>query len=154
MTRAISVAIGAVRAWTRLYTSHLDPALRNARRAEIESDLWESHEDARRRRHSPAGAALHVMARLILGVPHDVLWSLEHWRPHAWPRRRVATLTAIAAIFFLAFWVLSALQDTPLPPPPPSMVFVASPPPPPPPPAITVGPDGNVVRLSLEPPRR
>jgi len=58
-------AIALVRGWTRLYTSGMEPGSRNGRRAEIESDLWEFHEDARRRRYSPAGIAAHMLLRLV-----------------------------------------------------------------------------------------
>lgn len=42
-------AIALVRGWTRFHTIQMDPASSDARRAEIESDLWEFHEDTRRR---------------------------------------------------------------------------------------------------------
>ena len=41
MTLWLRFVTGAVRAWTRLYTWRVAPSLREARRAEIESDLWE-----------------------------------------------------------------------------------------------------------------
>ena len=49
MSITLASAILVVRAWTRLYTSGMAPEIRDARRAEIDSDLWEFHEDARRR---------------------------------------------------------------------------------------------------------
>ena len=157
MTFAPTVVIGLARAWTRLYTGRLDPVLRDARRAEIDSDLWESHEDARRRGCSAAGVALQILGRLLLGAPHDVLWSLEHRQVQPWPLRRVVLAGAAAAALLAAFWVVSALQTGPLPAPPPSMVFVTAPPPPPPPPpppGTVVGVDGRVVPLPVEPRRR
>jgi len=36
--RFVTIGIRIVRAWTRLYTAGMDPLLRDARRAEIDSD--------------------------------------------------------------------------------------------------------------------
>ena len=157
MTRSLSIAIGLARVWTRAYTSALDPQVRDERRAEIESDLWESHEDARRNGRSPHAAALHIAARVLLGIPHDVLWCTEHWRPSVTPMLRVAMITAVA-LFLILFWMTSVLENTPLPPPPsPAMAFIAAPPPPPPPPpplpGSVVGKDGRVVRPPAAPSR-
>ena len=67
-------AASLVRGWTRLYTSRLPASVRERRRAEVESDLWESqqHQDG----CTPA-AALHVLARLLLGIPDDLGWWIE-----------------------------------------------------------------------------
>ena len=63
------------RGWVRLYTLGLRPDARAARRAEIESDLWEH------RHHAAAtgspGLAAAVLRRVLAGMPHDVLWSAE-----------------------------------------------------------------------------
>ncbi len=70
------LACGAVRAWTWLYTLPLDAAARNARRREMASDLWElRHEGSR----DDAGnwRALHILARGVLGMPDDLLWTCE-----------------------------------------------------------------------------
>jgi len=69
-----SSAASLVRGWTRLYTSRLPASVRERRRAEVESDLWESqqNEDG-----CTAAVALHVLARLVLGIPNDLGWSIE-----------------------------------------------------------------------------
>ncbi len=155
MSRCLATTIALVRAWTRLYTSGLDPTRRDARRAEIESDLWESHEDARRCGYPATGVALQILARLLLGVPHDLLWCIEH-RPRRTRQVFCAAMIAAAAVVFLAtFWIVSALQGSPPPVPPPSMVFIAAPPPPPPPPpGSVVGREGWVTFPPPEPPHR
>jgi hypothetical protein len=51
-----------------VYTALLPNDLREARRAEVESDLWESLADGARSRH--------ILARLALGVADDLTWSL------------------------------------------------------------------------------
>ncbi|HEX3702096.1 MAG TPA: hypothetical protein VHU82_02120 [Vicinamibacterales bacterium] len=133
MTRTLEAAIAIARVWTRLYTSGLDQSLRDARRAEIESDLWESHEDARRRGGAATEVALQILARLLLGMPHDLLWSIESRRPCDHRPRRLALIAGAALVSLAVLWVASILREGPLPVPPHSMVFVASPPPPPPP---------------------
>ena len=44
-------AAGVARWWTRCYTAGLPLDLREARRAEVESDLWESLADGSTTRH-------------------------------------------------------------------------------------------------------
>jgi len=71
------LAASVVRGWTRLYTAGLEPLLRNSRRAEIDSDLWE-HAQAGSRGAAPAGAiAGQILARCLLGVGADVTWRAE-----------------------------------------------------------------------------
>jgi hypothetical protein len=135
VTRLLLWAAGvAVRTWTRIYTCGLPPLSRDVRRAEIESDLWESQHDPDR--GSGPGAAGHVLLRLLLGLPDDVFWRLTHAAG-----RRVAMLGTVATLLlFLAIWAyVHSLQSLPTPPARP-MQFVSDrpeipPPPPPPPPA-------------------
>jgi len=61
-------AAGVARWWTRVYTAVLPGHLRDARRAEVESDLWESVSDGAPSRH--------ILARLALGIGDDLTWSL------------------------------------------------------------------------------
>jgi hypothetical protein len=144
MSPLLFCAIGLVRGWTRLCTWRMDAACRDDRRAEIESDLWELHEDARRRRCSPEGIAIHMLARLCAGVPHDLLWRLEYEQEPA--HRRPAWLTAASAASaagIATLWIVFLISTfVSLPPLPDSgavvRVFIratpAPPPPPPPPP--------------------
>ena len=61
-------AAGVARWWTRVYTAGLPDHLREARRAEVESDLWESLVDG--------APSHHILARTALGLPDDLTWSL------------------------------------------------------------------------------
>lgn len=69
-------AFGArvARRWVRVYTRGLDPEVREARRAEIDSDIFEqltaSHPNPRR-----TGAA--IAGRTLRGVPGDLAWRGE-----------------------------------------------------------------------------
>ena len=58
---ALRGAIAAVRAWTTIYTSGLPSEQRDARREEIDSDLWESVNDTASARRT---LALQIVARL------------------------------------------------------------------------------------------
>jgi hypothetical protein len=62
-----------LRWWTRVYTAGLPPTERERRRAEVESDLWESSRD-------PDGSR-QVLSRLLLGVADDVGWSINTMEP-------------------------------------------------------------------------
>jgi hypothetical protein len=71
----LPIATRLVRAWTRVYTHGLPRAERSARRAEIDSDLWEFEHDP----EAPQGgwAATQVLARLFVGIPDDLAWCME-----------------------------------------------------------------------------
>jgi hypothetical protein len=61
-------AADVARWWTRVYTAGLPEDLRESRRAEVESDLWESLADG--------APPHHILARTALGLPDDLTWSL------------------------------------------------------------------------------
>ena len=100
-------------------------ALRDARRAEIDSDLWEFEHDPELRRRA---AALHILARMTLGMPDDVSWRVAN-APAVSRPARIIVLTTATALTLAAFWVYEASRPQPLPLPPGPMAFVAAPPP-------------------------
>jgi hypothetical protein len=135
-------AIALVGGWTRFYTLHMDPVCRDERRAEIESDLWEFHEDARRGGQAPAVIAVHMLARLIAGIHDDLRWRLEYEREAAMSTRRSTWMTAAAigaTVGVAVLWALLAATSIGALPPLPDSVHVQRvylnrlPPPPPPP---------------------
>jgi uncharacterized protein (TIGR03435 family) len=106
---SMRVAIAAVRAWTRVYTWHMPAALREGRRAEIESDLWEFQEDAAGRRGP--GHAAHVLFRLVLGIPDDLCWRMEQAAvdaPQVHGRIALGAYAVGAALFLTALWAIDA----------------------------------------------
>jgi hypothetical protein len=130
---ALGVAAALVRSWTHAYTWRLEPAIRDARRAEIESDLWEFQQDPDRGKHPAA----HVIARLLIGMPDDLSWRAEHASARRTRQRtglRILAWTVATVILAAAYWILPLMTASALPPVPPRMVFVKAPPPPPPPP--------------------
>jgi len=72
---ALGLAVGVARTWVRLYTRGLPPDLCEARRAELESDLWEH---ANEHQHRAVATALEIVMRLLTGVPADLSWRLEN----------------------------------------------------------------------------
>jgi hypothetical protein len=114
MNPLLFCVVGTVRAWTRFYTLHMDPACRDDRRAEIESDLWELQEDARRRGEPPAVIGPHMLARLLFGIPHDVLWRIEYEAGSPMSPRRSAWMTAAAigaTVTIGALWAFFAMMS-------------------------------------------
>jgi hypothetical protein len=117
MSITLAVALAIVRGWTRLYTARMDPQLRDTRRAEIESDLWELHEDARRRGASPWLIAVHMLLRLVFGIVDDLAWRAEYIRVRPRVIQEVLWASAAASLVFV-WWLASSLQvvsahDTP-----------------------------------------
>jgi uncharacterized protein (TIGR03435 family) len=98
-----------VRGWTWLYTWHMSSLCRETRRAEIESDLWEfqcdAAEDHRLR------SALHILVRLLIGIPDDLGWRVEQGAVAGTLTQRSIALSARvvgAALFICTIWVIDA----------------------------------------------
>ncbi len=134
MTRALtSAALLLAQWWTWLYTAGLPRQTSRARRAELRADLWEFKRDLGRGDHGAAAA----WARLLLGVPDDLSWRLEHRpTPSAWWAAPV-----LAGVLMSFFWFASSGRDLGLPERPPApapakwLPDIWPPPPPPPPPS-------------------
>ena len=139
----VRAAVAAVRGWTALYTWGLPGEHREARREEIESDLWESVNDGDADRRT---LPLQIAARLIIGIPDDLGWRNEHAPGAAAWRWRVA-LTALAVAIF-GLWLVERTTSAQLPDLPDSLrispngVRYVDPPPPPPPPPPPCPPPG------------
>jgi hypothetical protein len=138
--QSVHIAVALVRGWTRIYTWGMPRPLRDARRAEIESDLWEFQDDSTSAAHDRTGLspAAHIVMRLLLGMPHDLFWRVEHVDARDLVSARAVVISvlgaATVAIVMAALWVLPLMLPQVLPTPPARMAFVALPPPPPPPP--------------------
>ena len=88
------LAVVATRLWTRAYTVGLPAAVREARRAEIESDLWESL-------HDPDLPHPQILPRLAGGVLDDVWWRATL----ASEQTRTVWLTiATGCLLLVAMW--------------------------------------------------
>ena len=88
------VAMAITRWWTRVYTFGLPPELRAIRRAEIESDLWESL-------HDPENDHPQILPRLAGGVVDDVCWRANYLADES---RMVWLTIATGALLLAAMW--------------------------------------------------
>src|SRR4051812_47981386 len=91
---SILVAMAITRWWTRVYTFGLPAELRAIRRAEIESDLWESL-------HDPDNAHPQILPRLAGGVVDDVCWRANYLPDES---RMVWLTIATGALLLAAVW--------------------------------------------------
>jgi hypothetical protein len=137
----LRISIEAVRTWTRLYTCRMPRSVREARRAEIESDLWECQTD------EAAGPALpvQIMGRLALGVFDDLCWRVEHGARGSHVTRRTIALAGGTAAVLACLWagLAMSLAQPPQPPAAPEVRWRRTPyPPPPPPPPPPCNPPG------------
>jgi hypothetical protein len=137
----LGIAGRFVLAWTRLYTWHMDTTLRDMRRAEIVSDMWEFQNDARGRGDREGQIAAHMLARLVGGVVADALWRLEHGNGCGTRTSWFKWVTATGVILLTATWIFASGYGATLPqfPPTPLEPLVSPvltprllPPPPPP----------------------
>ena len=71
------IAPAFARAWLRLYTSGMPADLRDARHADVNTDLWEHQQDAQGDGPSPVAIAAEVLLRTLVGVPDDLGWRRE-----------------------------------------------------------------------------
>jgi hypothetical protein len=137
MSRILELEIALVRMWTCVYTARMPPELGAARRAEIESDLWEFQQDrvARRALHP----IVHVLVRLVLGIPDDLCWRAAHASVAVRPVRTTVVLTAVV-LLVATLWMFDAMRTPNLPLPPSPLRFTTTLPPPPPPPPPVASP--------------
>jgi len=77
MNAALALSVGMARSWVALYTLRLPLHIREARRSEIDSDLWEQQWLAARRGDPAFGTAIEVMARMLLGIISDITWRAQ-----------------------------------------------------------------------------
>jgi hypothetical protein len=104
------------RAWARLYTRGLPDEDAAARRAELDSDLWEHTHDGRLNGHPPAATALQIGRRLLVGAPADVAWHLERRRARraASGGRALGALGMSLGTCALGCWFLASAVMVPL----------------------------------------
>ena len=123
-----------VRLWTRAYTRGMDVDVRQRRRTEIESDLWESLHDA----ETTGATSVRTGVRLVRGMWADIAWRLDN-APAGGPMWRKIALASIPVFAAIAtLWVMSSrpgpLPSLPAKPLPYHVERRQGPPPPPPPP--------------------
>ena len=114
-------AMTFVRRWVALYTRGLAPAERDARRDEIESDLWAHADEAAAMGRTPSALDAEMLVRLVLGMPADISWRRAHRHSTGRPQPRLVlsepashhVLTAVGvgtAVFGIVFATVGLLQ--------------------------------------------
>jgi hypothetical protein len=88
------LAMALTRWWTRVYTLGMPAHLRDARCAEIESDLWESL-------HDPDATRPQILPRLAGGLLDDVCWRANHLTDES---RMMALTVATGSLLLIAMW--------------------------------------------------
>jgi cell division protein FtsW len=73
---ALPIASSAAKGWQWLITLGLPADDKSSRRGSIASDLEEQRRDAHAAGYSPDSIALHVLWRMLLGIPADVSWRV------------------------------------------------------------------------------
>lgn len=74
MSVLLETAVSLARGWCKGYTRGLPPDERTARRAEIESDLWEHQAHGRATGVAAADVGFDILVRCATGVPADIAW--------------------------------------------------------------------------------
>jgi hypothetical protein len=102
---------GTARLWTAMYTAGLPHWVRERRRGEIESDLYEHRAVYTGEGIGSAIVTRQVARRLFGGIPQDVLWRLETDRDNEYLARDggVAPFPFVSAVFIGAVVVLAAI---------------------------------------------
>jgi hypothetical protein len=93
-----SPATALVRGWVRLYTRGLPGSIRDARRNQVEDDLWCEHEEAAELGRSGRSLGADLVLRLLFGIPADISWRLEQRQVRSGPSismRVVASLSIV-----------------------------------------------------------
>lgn len=80
--------------WVHLYTWLLPSEIRDQRREEIRSELFEQRREETTEGYNPVEIAARMLLRSILGIPGDVSWSAERYLNSR--RNRKIQITMIA----------------------------------------------------------
>lgn len=96
--RALPVVLRLTRAWTRVYTYGLPPAVATVRVEEVDCDVWEMCHDPNG--GTPATRLAVAIIRLAAGMADDIGWRAEQasMTEAAFARRVVAFAIATAVI--------------------------------------------------------
>lgn len=137
----VRISVATVRTWTRVYTWHMPRSIREARRAEIESDLWECQADE----GAAAALPIQIIGRLVLGAFDDVRWRVDHMSRDLHVARRTLVFSVVATAMLTGVWIVLG-TTTGTPPQAPAAPEIRweraqypEPPPPPPPPCNPPG---------------
>lgn len=106
MSALLQAAVGLTRTWTAAYTTGLPRDLKQGRRAEIESDLWEHWQDASAEGQPVGVAAGEVLGRCLRGIPADLFWRFNlEGEPKMFSKTFIERGTGLAMLLILGLMV-------------------------------------------------
>lgn len=98
-------------AWVHFYTRAVRRDVRDRRRAEIDSDVWEHIADAHTRCRGNVAAQLEVLRRVLTGIPADLSWVVDmrgiHKESKSMNERRLQTIVIVCALVVLTNFIVS-----------------------------------------------
>ena len=103
---AASFAATLARAWAAIYTFGLATHVRESRRREIDSDVWEHQHDAEGASSSPA-IALQLISRMLRGAPADLLWRINVEGPQMDIRIPMERLLGVVLVAMVALVMIT-----------------------------------------------
>jgi hypothetical protein len=114
---ALALTVGMARSWVALYTVRLPHETREARRSEIDSDLWEQQWLAAHRGDPAIGTAIEVLTRMLLGTISDITWRVQASAP-ARPDRGIKVnealymrgMVAVGVVVVVAFFFIMTTE--------------------------------------------
>ena len=104
---ASAIVMAMTRRWLRIYTSHAAPHVAEARRAAIESDIWEMQHDAEIGRD--LRCAWIALGRLVNSIPDDLTWRFENAASEQQVVVRRVLAVSAATVVVLSLWALPSL---------------------------------------------
>ena len=106
-----TVACRFARVWVHVYTLAVMPNVRDRRRAELDSDVWEHIADAHTRCRGNVAAQLEVLHRVLTGIPADLSWVVDmrgiHKESKSMNERRLQTTVIVCALVVLTNFIVS-----------------------------------------------
>ena len=106
MTSAVRMASRAAAMWGRAYTVGLQSQVGQVRRDELASDHFEHASADREAGRRSSATAVSILARVVMGIPADLVWRIEQTELHAprWPVR--AAMAVLHRLAVAGDWVL------------------------------------------------
>lgn len=100
--------------WTWLLTLRLPAEVKETRRAQIQSDLWEQWEQDRRLGYAPREIAFQQLLRWLIGLPSDVLWRGRQGSPSGGTAAKAAVIAARASGLLLSSFLVLLASYSPI----------------------------------------
>lgn len=88
-----------VGSWVRLYTRGLPNGLRERRRTEMNSDIYEHERAALSEGYKPREVAAQILVRFLAGIPADIKWSRSERKASAFNAKMRSAVSPMLSIY-------------------------------------------------------